>query len=188
MDAFLEDIASLIRVVICSARCSARLRAMRTCRKCFSNCGSRRAELRPRKSSRMPRRTSRIARRPRRGDLHRHAVWGRIQPATNPVCRCDGPICRSARQPDPGPAHPRTLARFACGPEKHGAEQCNIVRITIEPPLTQANPSNGPADKRRAGKLEPHTCDGWTWFDWTGLCQPLFAPLQSLVASGYIAL
>ncbi|MGJ7603598.1 nucleotide triphosphate diphosphatase NUDT15 [Variovorax sp. LT1R20] len=36
--------------------------------------------------------------------------------------------------------------------------------------------------------LEPHKCEGWAWFDWNDLPQPLFAPLQSLVASGYIAL
>jgi 8-oxo-dGTP diphosphatase len=32
---------------------------------------------------------------------------------------------------------------------------------------------------------EPAKCAGWQWFDWAGLPQPLFAPLQSLVASGY---
>lgn len=34
-------------------------------------------------------------------------------------------------------------------------------------------------------RLEPHKCLQWRWFDWVALPQPLFAPLQSLVASGW---
>ena len=32
---------------------------------------------------------------------------------------------------------------------------------------------------------EPERCEGWTWFDWDALPEPLFAPLGSLVAQGY---
>lgn len=31
-------------------------------------------------------------------------------------------------------------------------------------------------------RLEPEKCDGWQWFDPARLPQPLFAPLQSLLA------
>ena len=34
--------------------------------------------------------------------------------------------------------------------------------------------------------LEPTKCDAWQWFAWSHLPQPLFAPLASLVASGYV--
>ena len=33
--------------------------------------------------------------------------------------------------------------------------------------------------------LEPDKCDGWQWFDWQALPQPLFAPLHSLRATGF---
>jgi 8-oxo-dGTP diphosphatase len=33
--------------------------------------------------------------------------------------------------------------------------------------------------------LEPHKCEGWCWFSWSELPSPLFAPVASLVASGY---
>lgn len=32
---------------------------------------------------------------------------------------------------------------------------------------------------------EPTKCERWAWFDWSALPLPLFAPLASLVASGY---
>ncbi|MFM2403649.1 MAG: hypothetical protein RL223_1529 [Pseudomonadota bacterium] len=32
---------------------------------------------------------------------------------------------------------------------------------------------------------EPDKCEGWHWFDWDALPQPLFAPLASLRASGW---
>lgn len=34
--------------------------------------------------------------------------------------------------------------------------------------------------------LEPEKCAGWEWFPWTALPTPLFRPLASLVASGYV--
>lgn len=33
--------------------------------------------------------------------------------------------------------------------------------------------------------MEPEKCDGWDWFDWNDLPQPLFAPLQSLRRRGW---
>ena len=33
---------------------------------------------------------------------------------------------------------------------------------------------------------EPHKCEGWSWFHWSELPSPLFQPVQSLVASGYV--
>ena len=33
--------------------------------------------------------------------------------------------------------------------------------------------------------LEPSKCSAWRWFKWSALLQPLFAPLQALVATGY---
>lgn len=33
--------------------------------------------------------------------------------------------------------------------------------------------------------LEPDKCDGWLWFDGSALPQPLFAPLVSLLATGF---
>jgi 8-oxo-dGTP diphosphatase len=29
--------------------------------------------------------------------------------------------------------------------------------------------------------LEPHKCEGWEWFDWDALPQPLFTSLQNLI-------
>ena len=34
--------------------------------------------------------------------------------------------------------------------------------------------------------LEPYKCEGWAWFRWDALPEPLFAPLQALVARGYV--
>ena len=33
--------------------------------------------------------------------------------------------------------------------------------------------------------LEPHKCEGWSWFAWSELPSPLFAPVESLVSTGY---
>lgn len=33
--------------------------------------------------------------------------------------------------------------------------------------------------------LEPHKCEGWQWFDWRHLPEPLFPPIQSLNSSGF---
>lgn len=34
--------------------------------------------------------------------------------------------------------------------------------------------------------LEPDKCEGWHWCNWQALPQPLFLPLQNLVASGWV--
>ncbi len=33
--------------------------------------------------------------------------------------------------------------------------------------------------------LEPSKCEGWAWFGWESLPQPLFKPLQTLIALGW---
>ncbi|XP_057961299.1 nudix hydrolase 1 [Malania oleifera] len=33
--------------------------------------------------------------------------------------------------------------------------------------------------------MEPHKCDGWDWYDWKNLPQPLFRPLEKIVQSGF---
>lgn len=40
----------------------------------------------------------------------------------------------------------------------------------------------GPGEPQR---LEPAKCRGWQWHEWSALPQPLFAPLATLVASGF---
>ncbi|MCX9158517.1 NUDIX hydrolase [Niveibacterium sp. 24ML] len=34
--------------------------------------------------------------------------------------------------------------------------------------------------------VEAHKCEGWQWFAWNELPSPLFPPVQSLVASGFV--
>lgn len=34
--------------------------------------------------------------------------------------------------------------------------------------------------------LEPHKCDGWGWFEWSQLPQPLFDPLHALWRGGFV--
>ncbi|MGM7448278.1 nucleotide triphosphate diphosphatase NUDT15 [Idiomarina sp. ST20R2A10] len=36
-----------------------------------------------------------------------------------------------------------------------------------------------------AKTLEPDKCEGWDWFDWNELPQPLFPPLATLISQGY---
>jgi 8-oxo-dGTP diphosphatase len=33
--------------------------------------------------------------------------------------------------------------------------------------------------------LEPSKCEGWAWFGWESLPQPLFQPLRTLIALGW---
>lgn len=35
-------------------------------------------------------------------------------------------------------------------------------------------------------RLEPNKCGGWAWFHWENLPQPLFAPLISLIRTGFV--
>lgn len=41
------------------------------------------------------------------------------------------------------------------------------------------------AEDAQAQVMEPDKCEGWAWFDWDDLPQPLFAPLASLRQRGY---
>lgn len=41
------------------------------------------------------------------------------------------------------------------------------------------------AETAQARVMEPDKCEAWTWCAWDALPEPLFAPLQHLVASGY---
>lgn len=34
--------------------------------------------------------------------------------------------------------------------------------------------------------LEPHRCEGWQWFDVSALPRPLFQPIDSLLATGFV--
>ncbi len=40
-------------------------------------------------------------------------------------------------------------------------------------------------DVGEAQNCEPDKCEGWQWFEWTSMPEPLFAPLQSLLDSGF---
>ena len=33
--------------------------------------------------------------------------------------------------------------------------------------------------------LEPDKCEGWSWFEWSALPEPLFPPLSTLLKQGY---
>lgn len=34
--------------------------------------------------------------------------------------------------------------------------------------------------------LEPDKCEGWAWFSWDNLPQPLFLPIQNLLKQGFV--
>lgn len=33
--------------------------------------------------------------------------------------------------------------------------------------------------------LEPEKCEGWDWYDWNDLPQPLFGPLETMARGGF---
>lgn len=49
--------------------------------------------------------------------------------------------------------------------------------ITI---FMHAQACSGAAERR-----EPDKCEGWAWFAWSDLPQPLFLPIRNLLLSGY---
>lgn len=52
----------------------------------------------------------------------------------------------------------------------------HYVTVIVLAPHTRGTPRT----------LEPDKCEGWQWFSWPALPAPLFAPLQSLVDSGFV--
>lgn len=44
---------------------------------------------------------------------------------------------------------------------------------------------SAPALSNDARRLEPDKCERWAWFAWAGLPNPLFLPIQNLLATGY---
>ncbi len=40
-------------------------------------------------------------------------------------------------------------------------------------------------DPGKAQVLEPDKCEGWAWFAWDNLPQPLFLPIQNLLKQGF---
>ncbi|MDZ7631078.1 MAG: NUDIX hydrolase [Gemmatimonadaceae bacterium] len=52
----------------------------------------------------------------------------------------------------------------------------HYVTLFVEALGTLGDPQN----------LEPEKCAGWEWFSWDALPRPLFAPLDSLRAMGYV--
>ena len=43
------------------------------------------------------------------------------------------------------------------------------------------------SEQGEAQRLEPDKCDEWRWFTWDALPEPLFLPIQHLLASGWRA-
>ncbi|XP_020207845.1 nudix hydrolase 1 [Cajanus cajan] len=44
---------------------------------------------------------------------------------------------------------------------------------------------DAPKEEQEPQNLEPHKCDGWDWYEWDHLPQPLFGPLEKMVKGGY---
>lgn len=42
------------------------------------------------------------------------------------------------------------------------------------------------ATSNAAQRREPEKCEGWAWFAWTALPEPLFLPILNLRATGYV--
>ncbi|KAL2347467.1 hypothetical protein Fmac_001468 [Flemingia macrophylla] len=50
-----------------------------------------------------------------------------------------------------------------------------IVGVGVGAPKEEQEPQN----------LEPNKCDGWGWYEWDHLPQPLFGPLDKMVKAGF---
>ncbi|XP_010681389.2 nudix hydrolase 1 [Beta vulgaris subsp. vulgaris] len=58
-----------------------------------------------------------------------------------------------------------------------GPKPSHYVTIFMRSAL--ANPDQVPQN------IEPEKCDGWDWYDWDNLPQPLFWPLEKMVNDGF---
>ncbi|KAG9457248.1 hypothetical protein H6P81_001756 [Aristolochia fimbriata] len=59
----------------------------------------------------------------------------------------------------------------------HEAKPCHYVTVFMR---------SVPADSARPPEtLEPEKCDGWDWYDWEHLPEPLFGPLGVMVKEGF---
>ena len=56
--------------------------------------------------------------------------------------------------------------------EKEGKHYITIIMI--------AEPDEG-----ESKVMEPDKCEGWDWFEWNNLPQPLFIPTQNLLKAGF---
>ncbi|GKA31661.1 NUDIX hydrolase 1 [Tanacetum coccineum] len=57
------------------------------------------------------------------------------------------------------------------------AKPLHLVAVYMRACL--ANPDQLPQN------VEPEKCDGWDWYDWKNLPQPLFRPLETLLKNGF---
>ncbi|XP_045823468.1 nudix hydrolase 1 isoform X1 [Trifolium pratense] len=57
-------------------------------------------------------------------------------------------------------------------------KKCHYVTIFMRVVLD-------PQDEQLVLNLEPEKCDGWDWFNWENLPQPLFWPLQKMLKGGF---
>ncbi|XP_043692384.1 nudix hydrolase 1 [Telopea speciosissima] len=73
-------------------------------------------------------------------------------------------------------------------------EKIEFLTVTNNVFLQEAKPSHYVIIFERAvlkdtlqspQNMEPTKCDGWDWYDWNHLPEPLFGPLETLVKSGF---
>lgn len=80
--------------------------------------------------------------------------------------------------------------------EETGLEIANVELLTVTNNLFLEEPKpyhyvtifmrSIPADAyQEPQNMEPEKCDGWDWYGWDDLPQPLFWPLEKMVKSGF---
>ncbi|KAI7753069.1 hypothetical protein M8C21_003354 [Ambrosia artemisiifolia] len=57
------------------------------------------------------------------------------------------------------------------------AKQLHVVAVIMRASLV--DPEQLPQN------VEPEKCDGWDWYDWKNLPQPLFQPLETMLKNGF---
>ncbi|KAG0461539.1 hypothetical protein HPP92_021836 [Vanilla planifolia] len=57
---------------------------------------------------------------------------------------------------------------------RDGPDPSHFVTMIVRAEMS--DPSQEPVN------IEPDKCDGWAWYDWARLPQPLFGPLENLVS------